>query len=216
MGMVRAECATGISMAAPPTHWIRARDLWLEEVGRADEFRRRAVELMDVERDFGKRQEILDEEFGVTYELLEPYVRRWREGRDAAAAAKRAGKDAAKARDAGPSGGVPAPDPAVGGAGDGGPEAIGGDVADVRWAIANLSRQGVGPRDAPTAIAWNLLVIGRSGIQGQLKLMDIYRATIVQPAAKAAEQGPVDGPDVRLEDLLARLSEGLCGPEDSA
>ena len=201
-----------------PTFWMRAREMWLEETGKAHEFNRRALELVKDRTSFDERQEMLDDEFGITYDLLKPYIDRYeqqqREKKAAKAAGKAAAKQARQSEDDGgaePDRGDPLPAPAEGGAGGDHPETIGGDLSDVRWALANLSRSGVNPKDAPSAIAWNLLVIGRGGTQGQLKLLDIYRATIVQPAAKAAESGPVEGPDVRLDELLARLGDGLAG-----
>lgn len=154
-----------------------------------------------------ERQETLDEEFGVTYAVLKPYIEEWNAEQDAKKA-KRSPKPKAE------------PEPDV-------PEVVSvteveaqesleqieghGDLEDVRWALSNLSRQDAKPSQAPSQIGWNLLVIARSGVQGQLKLLDIYRATIIQPTAKAreAEMGRTDADDAHLKDLMGRLGEGL-------
>jgi len=194
-----------------PRNWLKARERWLADQGRTDEFNRRLMHLVSEGVGFDERHEIVDQEFGVTYEVLEPYLNAYA----AEQKAKKAGRNKAgpppqeqAPPEAATEKAEAMPDPATMPDGSSVME-IGGDLSDVRWALANLSRTGIRERDAPTAIAYNLLVIARSGIQGQLKLMDIYRSTIVQPAAKAAESAEVDGRDSHLEELLGRLSEGL-------
>lgn len=186
----------------------------MRSIDRWHEFNKRGMELTVEKVGFEEKQEILDGEFGITYQVLKPFI----DQVNAEARAKRKRKEApaqSEGSGAEPDRGEAEPDPASSGAGIGDPEPVGGDIADVRWALANLSKQGVGPKDSPSAIAWNLLVIGRGGTQGQLKLLDIYRATIIQPAAKAAEQAPVEGPDGKLEELLERLGAGLGDTEAS-
>lgn len=197
-----------------PTYWFKAREAYLRSIDRWHEFNKRGMELTVEKVGFEEKQEILDGEFGITYQVLKPFI----DQVNAEARAKRKRKEApaqSEGSGAEPDRGEAEPDPASSGAGIGDPEPVGGDIADVRWALANLSKQGVGPKDSPSAIAWNLLVIGRGGTQGQLKLLDIYRATIIQPAAKAAEQAPVEGPDGKLEELLERLGAGLGDTEAS-
>jgi len=182
-------------------------------------FLNRNAELMNRKTGYMERQETLDEEFGVTYAVLKPYIEEWQAQQDA--------KKAKRARLAKPSKaqqclakGQSEPEPDV-------PEVVSvteveaeesleqieghGDLEDVRWALSNLSRQDAKPSQAPSQIGWNLLVIARSGVQGQLKLLDIYRATIIQPTAKAreAEMGRTDADDAHLRDLMGRLGEGL-------
>lgn len=197
-----------------PNYWFKAREAYLRSVDRWDAFAKRGMELTMERVEFEAKQEQLDEEFGITYQVLKPFI----DQVNAESRAKRRPKPgAAQSEESGaePDRGEAEPVPAPGGAGVGDPESVGGDIADVRWALANLSRQGVGPKDAPSLIAWNLLVIGRGGTQGQLKLLDIYRATIIQPAAKIAEHAPVEGPDGKLEELLERLGAGLGDSEAS-
>ena len=176
--------------------------MWLKANGREVEFQKRYGELVTQGIEFDERQEMIDQEFGLTYAVLKPYIDQYNADQKVKAKAKNPEPDPEPevAVERGSPGEEPEPD-----------RALGGDTNDVRWAIANLSKAGLSPRDAPTAIAWNLLAIGRSGIQGQLKLLDIYRATIVQPAAKELSQEGLAGPDDRLADLLERLGDGLEG-----
>jgi hypothetical protein len=198
-----------------PRNWLKARERWLADVGRLDDFNRRLMHLMTEGVGFDERHEILDEEFGATYEVLEPYLSEYaREQKER----KASGRKAAAPPPSGPEPeagsevrseiGSEMPDAASVPDGSSVME-IGGDLSDVRWALANLSKTKIREKDAPSAIAYNLLVIARGGVQGQLKLMDIYRSTIIQPAAKAAESSPLEGQDAHLEGLLRRLSEGL-------
>lgn len=182
----------------PPGWWIKARAAWLESIGRGAEFDKRALELAS-NRDltWDERQEKLDEEFGVTYESLRPFIPPTGTRRR-----KDSGEGERPAADGGDPSPVAAPDQ-------------GGDLGDVRWALANLG-SAVRQSDAPSPIAWSLLALARSGSSGAMKLLDIYRATIVQPAVQAASRPEADAADARLDDLLRRLSEGLDDPEGPA
>lgn len=195
-------------LAGIPKYWTECRKRYLADNDMLTRFLNRNAELMNRKTGYMERQETLDEEFGVTYAVLRPYIEEWQAQQDAKKAKRAAGT--AKAE----------PEPVV-------PEAVEvtaveaeksleqieghGDLEDVRWALSNLSRQDAKPSQAPSQIGWNLLVIARSGVQGQLKLLDIYRATIIQPTAKAreAEMGRTDADDAHLKDLMGRLGEGL-------
>lgn len=193
-----------------PNYWLRAREAWLREQGRWDEYVRMWGAMTGDGVPFAEKHEQIDAHFGLTYELLRPWIDRV----NAEQAAKRASRRSKASDSGGEAPPAPPPDAAAGAAAEPPAEQpVGGDIADVRWALANLSLHGVGPKDAPSPIAWSLLVIGRSGTQGQLKLLDVYRATIIQPAAKAAEEvAPSGEQDDRLDELLARLARGIDAP----
>lgn len=174
----------------PPGWWIKARDAWLRSIGRDAEFSARALALAsDRDKTWDERQEMLDEEFGVTYEALRPFIEPTAPRRR-----KGSGDGDRQAVD----GGEPSPPVAAA------PE---GDLGDVRWALSNLGAS-VRQSDAPSPIAWSLLALARSGGAGAMKLLDIYRATIVQPAVQAASRVDADA-DRLLDELLDRLMEGI-------
>lgn len=199
-------------MEKTPRYWVEARKRYLSENNRLVEFQRRNAQLMSDIRDYDERQEALDTEFGIEYGLLKPYIDEYHA--EQKAKKRRGPGKQSKPEQASESKVELESDASVGVVAEA--VANAGDLEDVRWAIANLSRTGVGPKDAPSQIAWNLLLIARSGVQGQLKLLDIYRATIIQPTAKAreAELGRTDADDAHLSDLMSRLGDGLADSED--
>jgi hypothetical protein len=185
---------------------MEARKAYCSEAGIEDAFLRRAMEMVHEIHDFEERQEKLDEEFGITYELLKPYIEQYHETR---------GKRPKKAKMVEPeSSAMPPKDESLS-LEPGRDQPLGsGDIGDVRWAMSNLTSESANSKSAPTKIAWNLVVAARQSPQGLLKLMDIYKATVIQPQVKDAESGGNHETDRHLSDVLGRL-EAAIGPEDA-
>ena len=76
--------------------------------------------------------------------------------------------------------------------------------------VATPAPSVIAPRwsaDAPSPIAWNLLIASRQSQAGLLKLMEIFRQVVVPRQADAVVVNAVATDDARLSELLASLSD---------
>lgn len=173
-------------MAYTLNEWIAGKTAYLREAGLQEEYQQHFYDLRSEIPDKMRRSEAVEERMGLTYELLKPYIEKHVRDKKRRQA-KRTSKTPVEF------------DPEKHTSAD--------DVRDIRWAMAHLSDEAVMASDAPSPIAWNLLIASRQSQAGLLKLMEIFRQVVVPRQADAAVANAVATDDARLSDLLASLSD---------
>lgn len=172
--------------------WNAAKTAYLREKDLREEYQQRFYDLQSVEPDKMRRSEMVETQMGIDYKVLKPYLERHVRDKQRRAGKRRDSEpvayDLEKAKPA-------------------------DDVRDIRWAMAHLSDEAVLPADAPSPIAWNLVVAGRQNQAGLLKLMEIYRQVVVPKGVDSTAANAATTDDGRLSELVARLSGEMISSE---
>jgi K+-sensing histidine kinase KdpD len=174
-----------IDVAYTLNEWIAGKTAYLKDNGLQAVYQQHFYDLQAEIPDKMARSERVEEIMGLTYEVLQPYIDEHIRGKKRRQA-KRTSKTPVQF------------DPEKHTSAD--------DVRDIRWAMAHLSDEAVMSSDAPSPIAWNLLIASRQSQAGLLKLMEIFRQVVVPKQADAALANAVSTDDARLSDLLSRLT----------
>jgi len=79
-------------LAGIPKYWTECRKRYLADKDMLTRFLNRNAELMNRKTGYMERQETLDEEFGVTYAVLKPYIEEWQAEQEEKKAKRAAGR----------------------------------------------------------------------------------------------------------------------------